>query len=226
VSEELDQKIEAVVSRLNEVSDRIAARFTTEFSRMKTEGSPELFDPRWGFVDKTGAVTFEVAPIKYAVHGRRHLKLKLRYLPLFSDLKSAYDIGVGSGQMFMLLRDALGIRTRGLDAENVKGAYLYREFRRELGIDDAVDLFEIRLGSAIPIPQGVDAVLALWPTFDRGWGPSDHDWFVNLCRSRGAKRLVWRFNMGAVVPETLSFYEQAGAEYPWPQDRGFLFLTL
>jgi len=226
MSTEHVQGIDAVVARLHDVGDRIGARFTAEFERMKAADSPDIFDRRWGFVDKTGTVNFDRAPIKYAVHGRKHLKLKLRYLPHFVGLKSAYDIGVGSGQMYMLLRDAFNVAMTGLDATDVSGSYLYREFRRELGIEKHVDLREIQAGTDIRIPQNVEAILALWSVFDRGWGRAEHDWFVNLCRAKGAKRLIWRFNMAEIQEETLSYYERAGAHYPWPNDRGFCFLEL
>lgn len=224
LSSEEVERVNAVCSRVYEISDRIAARFTAEFERLTRDDPEAIADKRWGFTDQSGTVNFERGPIKYAVHARRHMRLKLHYLPYLKTFRRAFDVGVGTGQIFVLLRDALNIEVTGLDAADAEGAFIYRDFRQALGIADAVQLTHVAAHKDVPIPAGA-SVLCLWPVFDRGWGVEEHAWFVDLCRRRGAEQLVWRFNMRNAPEPILAFYRQEmGATAPRENDPGFLIV--
>jgi hypothetical protein len=98
-----------------------------------------VHDKRRGYIGKDGVVNFERAPIKYAVHAGSHTRLKLRYLPFLRDLRVAFDIGVGPAQMFLLLRDSLGITVTGIDAPAAEGASvlaLWPIFDRGRGVEE------------------------------------------------------------------------------------------
>lgn len=224
LSSEQIERANAVCARFYEISDRIGVRFATEFDRLMRDDPKAIHDKRWGFTDPTGAVSFERGPIKYALHARKHMLLKLTYLPYLKDFLCAFDVGVGTGQTFMLLRDALNIEVTGLDAPDAEGAFIYRDFRRALRIADDVTLAHVVAHKDVPIPAG-SSVLCMWSIFDRGWGIEEHAWFVDMCRRRGAERLVWRFNMLNAPERILAFYRQEmGATAPRENDPGFLIV--
>jgi len=226
LSPEQTDRARAVCEHVYEISDRIAARFMADFERLQQDDPEAIGDKRWGFTEQTGAVNFERGPIKYALHARKHMPLKLRYLPYLTDIRRAFDIGVGTAQMFMLLRDALRIEVSGLDAPEAEGSLIYKEFREALGITGDVGMFKVAAGVDVPIPAD-SAVLALWPVFDRGWGMEEHAWFMDMCARRGAERVVWRFNMLNAPEPILTFYrERMGAVAPRENDPGFLIVRL
>jgi hypothetical protein len=223
LSPEQQQRAAAVCERMYELSDRIAARFVAAFERLDPEA---IKDARWGFTEQTGKVNFERGPIKYVLHARKHMPLKLRYLPYLKDVRCAFDIGVGTAQMFMLLRDALGIEVSGLDTSEAEGAFIYKEVRAALGIENDVAMFKVVAGTDVPIPPD-SAVLALWPIFDRGWGVEEHAWFMDMCARQGAERVIWRFNMVNAAEPILTFYrEKMNAAAPRENDPGFLIVPL
>ncbi len=226
LSPEQIDRAKTVCERIYEISDRLAARFVADFERLQQDDPAAIGDRRWGFLEQTGAVNFERGPIKYVLHARRHMPLKLRYLPYLKTIGRAFDIGVGTAQMFMLLRGALDVKVSGLDAPEAAGAFIYKEFRDALGIADDVEMFTVVAGVDVPIPSGT-AVLALWPVFDAGWGIDEHAWFMDMCARRGAERVVWRFNMVNAPEPVLAFYrEKMGAIAPRENDPGFLVVPL
>lgn len=225
-TEDREQRVQAVVQRLYDVSDRQAERFIADFERLKADGSESLFDSRWGFVDGRGEIDLARGAVKYAINVRGHVAQKLRYLPYFDGVTSALDIGVGPAQLFLLLQDGLGIRMYGIDRANSQGEFLYRAIWNSLGITGQITIMSVKAGADIPIPPNTDAVLAFWSNFDSGWGPAEHGWFVDHCRMKGAKRIYWRFNAHvdyAVIPP---FYAKLGAKFPRPRDPGFCILDL
>jgi hypothetical protein len=222
----LQGRVDDVVARLYEVSARIGAEFVSKFEAFKVEDPAAIYDRRWGYVDKTGTVNFSRAPIKYALEAELHMSQKLRYLEFFQDVTSAFDIGVGAGQLLLLLRDAFGIPVTGIDAPDAKGAFLYRAFREALVIEDQVQMFEVVAGVDVPIPDGVDAVLCFYPIFDRGWGVEEHDWFVQMCRRHYAKKIYWRFLTQHLNPDIFKFYQGLGARCPRIRGFGFMILDL
>jgi len=223
---EQQARADKICERHYAMADQIGAQFTTEYGRLLRDDPGAVYDKRRGYVDKEGIVNFERGPIKYAVNARKHMTLKLRYLPYLTDLRSAFDIGVGTGQMFQLLRDALGVSVTGIDAPDAEGAFLYEAFRKELGIENDVAMFNVRARVDVPIPRGA-AVLCLWPIFDRGWTVDEHAWFMEMCKSHGAERVVWRFNTLNASDAILNFYrDTVGAVSPRANDPGFLIAPL
>jgi len=223
---ERQARIDAVCEHSYEIADRIGAHFTAEYERLMQDDPAAIHDRRYGFTDKEGVVNFERAPIKYAINARKHMQLKLRYLPFLEDVRSAFDIGVGSGQMLQLLRDVLGIAVTGIDSPEAEGAFLYEAFRKELCMVNDVRMFNLTAGVDVPIPHGT-AVLCLWPIFDRGWTVDEHAWFMDMCRRRGAERVIWRFNTINASEAILSFYrERMNAVAPRAKDPGFLIVPL
>jgi hypothetical protein len=226
LSPEQADRVKSVCERLYEISDRVAARLLAEFERLQRDDPAAIDDKRWGFTEPSGAVNFERGPTKYVLHAREHMPLKLPYLPYLKSARRAFDIGVGTAQMFMLLREALDIEVSGLDAPEAEGSFIYKEFREALGITDDVVMFEVVAGVDVPIPSGA-AVLALWPIFDRGWSIDEHAWFMDMCARHGAERVVWRFNMLNAPEPILAFYrEKMGAVAPRENDPGFLIVPL
>lgn len=219
-------QIDAVCARLYQVSDRVAARFVAEFERLKAMGSPDAYDNRLGFADGNGKVDIARAAIKYVLKGREQTAQKLPFLPHFKGVKSALDIGVGPAQLFMLLQDGYGIRMRGIDKTDSQGEFLYRALWEEYGIRSKMTLCEVRAGVAFPIPEDTDAVLAFWPTFDNGWTEYEHAWFIAFCRSRGARRIYWKFNSHTLRELVITFYQGRGARFPVLRDMGFCVLDL
>jgi hypothetical protein len=223
---EQQARVDAVCEHSYEIADRIGAHFTAEYERLLKDNPDAVHDKRYGYADKEGVVNFERGPIKYAINARKHMQLKLRYLPFLKDIRSAFDIGVGSGQMFQLLRDALGVGVTGIDSPEAEGAFLYEAFRKALSIVNDVGMFNVTAGVDVPIPRGA-AVLCLWPIFDRGWTIDEHIWFVDMCRRRGAERVIWRFNTINASEAILSLYrERTNAVAPRDKDPGFLVVPL
>jgi hypothetical protein len=226
LSPEENERVSVVCERYYAAADRIAARVRSEFERLSRKDPGAIADTRHGYIDKEGTVDFDRAPVKYAIHARKHMAQKLRYLPYLKDLRLAFDIGVGPAQMFLLLRDALRVEMRGIDAPEAEGAFLYEAFWREFAIADDIAPFTVKAGIDVPIPKGA-AVLALWPIFDRGWGIDEHAWFTAMCARHGAERVVWRFNMLNAAESILDFYrERQGTETPRENDPGFLVVRL
>ncbi|HTT97778.1 MAG TPA: hypothetical protein VMF58_06980 [Rhizomicrobium sp.] len=219
-------RIDAVCERHYAIADGIGARFTAAYERLLRDDPAAVHDRRRGYVDKDGAVNFKSAPVKYAIDARTHMSLKMRYLPYLKDSAAAFDIGVGTGQMFQLLRDALGIPVTGIDSPGAEGALLYEAFRDALGIPNDVASFDVTAGVDVPVPRGA-TVLCLWPIFDRGWRVDEHAWFMDMCRRRGAERVIWRFNMLNAPEAILNFYrDRIGASAPRDADPGFLIAPL
>jgi hypothetical protein len=224
LSAEQIERANAVCERNFEIADRLATRYVADFERLQRDNPAEIADKRWGFTEQTGAVNFDRGAIKYVLHARKHMPLKLRYLPYLKNVRRAFDIGVGTAQMFMLLRQALGIEVSGLDSPEGEGAFIYKDFREELGIVNDVLMFKVVAGIDVPIPAG-STVLALWSVFDRGWGIDEHKWFMEMCARKGAESIVWRFNMLNAPEPILAFYrERFKAFVPNAKDPGFLIV--
>ncbi len=226
--EDFDFCLQSTVDRINEVGARVEKAFVSEFERLKAEGSAQGFDIRFGFANGLGKLDTDRTAIKFVLRSNHFVTQKVRYLPYFKDVTSAFDIGVGPGHLFVLLQDVMGISVRGVDVANGPGEFLYRTLWQELGIADRVSIFAVRAGVDVPIPENTQAVLAFGPVFEKSWGEKEHSWFVEMCRSHGAQRLYWHFNKRDNFEEIVGYYRKWGAEFPREhlRDPGFCILRL
>lgn len=206
-----------VQQRIVAAGDRVAGRFRTHFDALLAAGSPDIRDRHLGFAGPNGELgpnntPWPAAPFKYAIDVRAWVERHSNYLPFFAGVTSAFELGVGPGILFTLLKDALGIRISGIDVD-VDRLAVFRAMRDELGISSLVSEHCVTAYRDIPIPAGTDAVVAFWTMFDLEWGVSEHRWFVDHCRAKEARRLFFRFNKTTPSDDVRAFYESVGGRF-------------
>jgi hypothetical protein len=226
---DLETRVRPVVDRLIAAGDKVGTSLLAEFEQLRAAGSPDATSRRLGFANESGALSpdgsrWPSAPIKYALDVREHVPKYVPYLRYFTDVRSAFDIGVGPAFLFTLLRDGMGIRMSGVDIE-LEQRGVYAALRRELSVCDVWE-HEVRADVEPPIPRGTEAVVAFWSTFDRGWSRHEHRQFVRMCRRNGVRTIFWRFNSGQPVPEVRQFYRQLGARFPMKEDKRFAIIPI
>ena len=209
-----NELLEAVRARLIAVGDEVAERLGREFEALRAIGSEEMRSQRLGFAGRDG----ELGPdntrcpygtIKYAIEVRDWVDTNIAFLPFFEGVRSAFEIGVGPGYLFTLLRDVLGIDISGIDM-GFEMFGVYRDLRKELGISHLVSEFKVMAPDNIPIPDGVEAVIAFWSVFDWPWSLEEHQVFVDFCRGKGVRRIYWHFNRVTPTPAVRAFYSRIG----------------
>jgi hypothetical protein len=188
-----------------------------------------------GFASEAGELGLNdgpspAAPIKYVLSPKEHVRRIYQYLPFLSVLerKTAFEIGVGPGYLFTLLKELYFVNMIGIDV-GIEEQLVYKEVRRRLGIDGTVFEHRVESGKDIPIPDGAEAVLGFWPMYDRGWRVDDHKWFINHCarKLRGLRLVALRFNKGGYrgSPAIREFYESRGV-FPLGKERDLCLLHL
>jgi hypothetical protein len=226
--------IESVEQRMYSAAAEVAAVLQAKFESLKTIGSPEARSIGLGFASSTGQLgpddgPFPAAPIKFVLFPQHHVRKFRPYLPYLAELrgKLAFEIGVGPGYLFLLLKEVFGVNLVGIDV-GIEEQLVYRELRRRLRIDDAVFEHRVEAEKDIPIPDGAEAVLAFWPVYERHWSLKEHKWFLDHCASklRGRRLVALRFNKGGYrdAPEIREFYEAKGV-FPFGKSKDFCLLT-
>jgi hypothetical protein len=171
---------------------------------------------------------FHSTPIKYAIDPPRFLRRFREYLPWLAGIGSLFEIGVGPGFLFHILRTAYGAQITGVDVDFSR-EWVYRDFRRALMIDHLVAERPVVSGEAIPIPPGAEAVIGFFTVFNEHWGVSDHQWFLDECAAKlsGKRLVILRFNPKGFddAPEVRTWYRLRG-DFPLASDPNFCIVSL
>jgi hypothetical protein len=181
--EELEQHVFELSSR---VSDALTQRYIRKSQSIAARNdAPE--------VDQEEVL--RRMPIKYARDPERYVKRFLQYVPYLIGIESFFEIGVGPGFLFKIIKDVLGKRISGVDIR-CREEDVYREFRQGLGIEDLVSEHAVTAGHPLPIPAGTEAVIAFFTVFNEHWTQADHEWFLDDCSSKltGRRLVMLRFN--------------------------------
>jgi hypothetical protein len=212
----MSKTLEETEDEIVACSERVLQRLTAEFQALKSSQSSLASSFAFGFANSQGRLgpdggPHPAAPVKYLIHARGHVKKFYPFLPYLSGPKRVFEIGVGPGHLFKILRDCFDVDVYGCDIEFDK-TIVYREIRRELGIADRVLEYAVRAYSEIPIPTDCEGLFAFWTAFNTSWGVNEHHWFLDFCKERlvGPKLVALRFNRAGFTdkPEVIDFYEK------------------
>jgi hypothetical protein len=181
-----------------------------------------------GLDEAQAKAVFHSTPIKYAIDPPRFLYRFRQYLPWLAGIPSYFEIGVGPGFLFHILRTVLGAEITGVDVDFSR-EWVYREFRRALEIDHLVTELPVISGQPIPIPAGAQAVIGFFTVFNERWGVSDHQWFLDECAAKlsGKRLVILRFNPKGFddAPEVRDWYRRRG-DFPLASDPSFCIVSL
>lgn len=141
------------------------------------------------------ALIYKRMPIKYARDPTRFVRRFQQFIPYLVGLESFFEIGVGPGFLFKIIKDILGKRITGVDIR-CSEEDVYREFRKALGIDKLVSEHAVTAGRPLPVPPGTEAVIAFYTVFNEHWTEADHEGFLQDCSHKltGRKLVILRFN--------------------------------
>jgi hypothetical protein len=188
---------------------------------------------RLGFSDRNGnlgedGAAHPAAPVKFLARAPEFIHKDASYLPFFEGLKQVFEIGVGTGYLFAMLRNILKVEMWGVDVDLDKST-VFDEMRRELGIADRVFEHRVTRRVPLPIPPGTEAVTAFRATFHQGWSVADHEWFLADCREKltGARRAILFFNSRPLNenPAVVALYRRIG-EMPLAKNDAFFIVQL
>jgi hypothetical protein len=215
----MSTRIQALEARVVAAAAAVVERLRPAFERQFC-GHIALDDP-----DREAKVLkrLTATPLGEAMEPLNHFQRFYKYLPYFAGVEHVFEIGVGTGSLFTLLEDVVGIRVDGVDAKSEK-ATVRSEFRRALAIDQRVVDHRIVAWEPLPFPDGVECVAAFWATFNKDWGVDEHAWFLEECRRRlvGARLVMLRFKPGA----ELDSYLRRFAVRPLVYDTHFRIIAL
>lgn len=234
VSSELD----ALIDELTSTADIAAKSLMQRFEELKARGDfDRLLDFSEGFANGKkqmgeGGRPCPGAPIKYAIYPRRHAEKFLPYIPYFEPFRGSrlYEIGVGPGYLFEILRRGLGIDMLGCDIR-VEQEQVYKSLRTLFGITRLVEEQGISYGQDFRIPEKCEGIVAFWTVFNRNWNVPEHEWFLARCRDKtvGQRALILRFNNEGFLdkPDVVAFYRNlASSSFPIKDDPNFCIVNL
>ncbi len=152
---------------------------------------------------------------KYISNASGQINKLSGFLPYFTGVRQAYDVGVGPGFLARLLMDAQGVRLFGCDVEP-GGTLVFEELRKELGLEQCVQIHTVQPRQPIPIPEGCDTLIGFRASFSEGYTPADYQWLFDHCRERltGDKRVVWLLNSASYEVEGVKDFFLRRAEFP------------
>ena len=202
-----------------EAARRVEARYHAEQQQLALidpNAAAEFFRAIAPSRQRLKADVDEPRVMKYIRYVEAHVRKWRLYTPYMSNLRKAFEIGVGPGYLFRIMIDLYGTDMRGCDLAPAKNR-VFRDLREELGLSDRVMTHKVVAGQDIPIPEGSEAVLAFWTVFTETFSLDDHKWFVAQCREKlvGPKKLVFLFNGRGYdeCPEVFEWYRTFG-EFP------------
>ncbi len=213
-------------------AERVLARLRRELDEQGGAAAKARTLKRLGFAGKDGMLGPDGydprAPVKFLVDARRYVHDDAHYLTFFRDLRKVFEIGVGTGYLFAMLKTLLGIDMHGVDIDLEKSV-VFRDMRKEIGIADAVSEHRVMPRRPLPIPPGTEAVTAFRTMFNQGWSVADHEWFLADCAEKlsGRKLVIVNFNERPfrADPGVVALYQRRGT-LPEPRNGTFFILEL
>ncbi len=226
--------------------DRITKRIITHaapvydalmeiFHERRNAGDPSALDFNLGVANARGELGSDggpqaAAPIKYVRYPKFHVQKNHCFLEHMSFLsgKKVYEIGVGPGYLFLLLKELVGCKIYGCDID-VETMEVYRRIRNSLGIQELVREHRITYNQDLGIESNTEAVIAFWTVFCKKWDVAEHEWFLNECRRQlvGEKVVILRFNNEGYLdrPSVKDYYDRI-SEQPLIDDPNFRVVRL
>ena len=174
-STSLDTDFDQVQQYLIEAAGQVKARIEAEYEQLLRTDPEQAADfqrrltPEW--------------QDKYLDRASDHIVKWAELLPHLTGFRHGYEIGVGPGSLFRLLTDLKGVTMRGCDTDPEE-AIVFRELRKQIGIDTLVDAHPVQRREPIPFRDGTDALLGFYTTFSRKFSVADWEWLFDFCRER------------------------------------------
>ncbi len=203
----IDTEFERVERGLLEAAEKVRSRIEAHYERLWSE-DPKRAERFW----------LRLTPEwkdKYLDRAQGHIRKWKQFMPHLDGFASAYEIGVGPGSLFALLRELKGVAMRGCDTDPDE-TVVFRELRREIGIADLVDNHAVRRRQPLPLPEGAEAVLGFYTTFSRKFSVEDWQWLLDFCRERlaGDKLILLVPNPKSFGREGVNEFFRKRAEFP------------
>lgn len=152
---------------------------------------------------------------KYLDRASDHIVKWAELLPHLTGFRRGYEIGVGPGSLFRLLTDLKCVTMRGCDTDPDE-AIVFRELRKQIGIDALVDAHPVQRREPMPLREGTDALLGFYTTFSRKFSIADWEWLFDFCRERmtGDKLVFLILNPKSWGREEVEEFFRLRGEFP------------
>ena len=236
--------MEQLSSFIKSKADKVCNELKKEYLIFKESGNEKkLRDFQFGFASANGVFTHETdegihyhpnASFKYVRNPESHINKNIPYVNYISELLKDFDpclfeIGVGPGYLFYLLKNNLNVKIYGCDVL-IDKIEVYKRIRRELKIENLVEEQAIIFNKPFRINKETNVILAFWTVFNKSWGREEHIWFLKECAksTSGEKKfLILRFNLDGYSnkDDVKKLYHQIG-NYPLKDDPLFCTIDL